>query len=1305
MAKANPSGFLEDGIQTLTGGMNSGVLPQSIPTTQVSFATNATFRGGYIGNRPAFNRIKLLFGGDAALQQLSTKSNFQGACFYQTDYGQSQLVAAIGGRLFTFTPDSAGNATVADVTIPGSPNSALAVQAWLWQAERWVIWNDGAALPVFYDGTSSRRSLGPGGLLGTVVGTVTVPAVGSQVLVTLTSPYLGQYGINVELLDATTNATYIIEPYFATPQPNVLLTPVYLSSGVTVVGTGAQLFSMPSRQGIVSANTNPSTLASAVANGSMQTISNNYATFSGITNPPFNCLPTLIVDPNQPYKNAYGAGSNAVWNIGGQNFFPAAQQRGYTITGPYSFLGNSPLTVVLGSTLKWCACSASESCAYQACATTPVVKDPRTGVVSGGQPIPPAESFKPGDFITNTNPNPNVLVGTVTQSFNAVVGTQVGAILDTPYNGPAGATVWIQGSMFLAYPTATPDPINQVYLQNVNDTAGRVTSSGPTIQSISELPPGRMGVYGLGRVWMSLIDGRSFMAGDIVGGSSGSPQYQNRDSVLKSTENTYLAGGGNFAIPGSAGQITAMIFTANLDQSLGQGPLQVGTPTSMFSCQAPIDRTTWDVLTNPILTQSLIGLGPLGQNGTLLVNSDTIYRAVNGISSLILARRDFDKWGNVPISREVQKITDLDNQQLLTYATGIQFDNRLLMSCLPASSPLGTTHEGILALNFDPISSLRGKADSIYDGLWTGFNVMQLCAGRFLGIQRAFAFCFNTVSNSLELWEILPTGAANNFDNGTQPITWSFESAALFNSNKPAFDQIELVDAEIYISNLTGSAWIESWYRAENDPCWHEWTSFGVCASPGDPLQYRTRLGLGSPDITQCDQVNNRPCRIGTNFQVRIQITGSLSFMGAVFNAKPSPDTRLAKQVCGPLCSTVGQVDCEPCKSVGDCLQFPIVFYNLGSGKIYSNTKQTFTVNCPNTGNTVQYTVPEGTITYTLPFPVDFSGPFPPLILACPSGGNIVATIPDGSNQQQIDQIITSMINQCVQAYAQANAVCPSGTSAAVYYSLCAGSTAGSTVVLPSWITIDNANNRLVGAAGTYTGDNNTVATATAQAALDAYATAAISAGTLYCNSQTVYFVHTCGTGGALNYTGVLPGWITLDAANSRLVGAAGQEHASTVAAATALAQADLNTFGNAAVISGALSCTFQTFKIDGYFNGMFRNIFGGASAAPAWDGTFNYTANSKFYWVSNTARDNISCFDYSNNPKTLCRAILSVQGGVWTLSVVCDSNQLLWVGNNGSASSQLGVYNNTNGQNPPTVTIIGNNVAATDIGNIFSCS
>lgn len=427
----------------------------------------------------------------------------------------------------------------------------------------------------------------------------------------------------------------------------------------------------------------------------------------------------------------------------------------------------------------------------------------------------------------------------------------------------------------------------------------------------TELPPGRMGAYGMGRNWGSLVDGKQFVAGDLVGGSSGTQAESFRDAVLNVTENIYLAGGGNFTVPGSVGDIRAMKFVATLDTSLGQGPMQVLTSNTVFSCNAPVDRLTWQDITNPILTESMIGTGGTGQNSTVNANSDLIFRSPEGLQSLIMARAQFGTWGNVPMSREVQEWLDRDNPSLLSYGTSAVFNNRLIIGTGPIQHQQGVYHAGMVALNFDPVSSLRGKAPSVYDGLWTGMNTFQFVVGDFQDVKRCFAFTLNIPESKIELWELIRDVDAH-VDNTDTQITWAFETPVLFGPQvNRGNDLLELEDGEIYVDDLKGDVNFFVYYKPDSWPCWIPWNTFPVCSKEPvatDPNTanykpaYVPRIGFGRPSADFCDEFNNKPLRRARNFQIKVVITGSCKVVRIGLRAFTVPETMFAKQLCDPIC-------------------------------------------------------------------------------------------------------------------------------------------------------------------------------------------------------------------------------------------------------------------------------------------------------------------------------------------------------------------------------------------------------------------
>jgi hypothetical protein len=346
--------------------------------------------------------------------------------------------------------------------------------------------------------------------------------------------------------------------------------------------------------------------------------------------------------------------------------------------------------------------------------------------------------------------------------------------------------------------------------------------SGPT-----EIPIGTAMDYYMGRLW--LANGRSYTAGGIVGGSYGTPgaPYYLRDSILKWTENTYIANGGAFIVPLKAGNITALKHSANLDSSLGEGQLLVFCRDAVFSTTVPPDRTTWAALTEPLQRVAQIGYGATSQDGTVLVNGDMFYRSPLGISSLFVSIRNFQQWGNTAISTNMNRILRRDDRSLLRYVSGVEFDNRLLHTVSPVSTEHGIYFRGLAALDFDLISSLDSKAPPAWEGMWTGLNILKILKASFGGMDRCFLVVLNA-ANKIELWEL---SMGDRWDNVDKPITWFFEGPAYDFRN--AFQRKLLDGGAIWIDRLAGPVHFNLRYRPDQHPCYYDWLEWDECASTG----------------------------------------------------------------------------------------------------------------------------------------------------------------------------------------------------------------------------------------------------------------------------------------------------------------------------------------------------------------------------------------------------------------------------------------------------------------------------------------
>lgn len=807
-----------DRVTTFELGMNSGIEPLLLPKNQLSFASNATVRQGFVTDRPPYtNQLTLAWPTDEVMEDFE-EGLFQGAAYYQPDAGDQSLFASVSGRLYQFQVNE-NNITIFDRTITADPNPDSVTQAWLWQSENFLIVNDGQSLPLFFDGATTRRSYGPTRLIATMVGGETIPPIGDTVTITLTGPYTGLYNIPVliagfyyQVLEPGTGYPVSADVLFDNPgEPIPVGTEVFIRPAIAFVMAG------------------PATLSGGFVNGT-----------------------TLNLNITSPYT---GAVANPAGNI-----------------------------TMFGQLWR----------VEAAAGNTVTVVARRTGTYT---------NLAAGDKIQySSSTAPNVLVGTVVTGTASVgTGGNQQLQLSNAFSGTPGQVVYIGTSGQYSITAIPPPPPGgtTITIINVNDTRadGSMVYPAGDILSVPELPAGRMGAYGLGQNWMVLVDGLSFICSDQSRGPSGTQANSFRDAVLKTVDLTFR--GGNFSIPGAGNVITSLTFTANLDVSLGQGSLQVGTPAFMASCLAPIDFT--DPPDNgPILTFSLIGTGPLAQDSTIRVNSDVYFRSVTGFGSLIQARRDFDTPGNTPISEEMVRVLNLDDQTLLPYGSSTVFDNRFLASVSPQASSQGVIHAGLIAMNLDPVSGIRGKQPPVYDGLWTGINVLKLVTGVFNGRERCFAFTFNVALSKLELYELLPTGN-QHFDNGSVPITWTFETASLFRDDvKPDDVKLSLRDGEIALSDVLGPVRIEAFYKSDQG-CWTPWHAFSICAEIEGEPQYFPRLGLGEPSSQLCDPILKQPLRDGYTFQFKFVITGHCRFVRGRFAAVTIPDNKFQPPICDEL--------------------------------------------------------------------------------------------------------------------------------------------------------------------------------------------------------------------------------------------------------------------------------------------------------------------------------------------------------------------------------------------------------------------
>lgn len=514
---------------------------------------------------------------------------------------------------------------------------------------------------------------------------------------------------------------------------------------------------------------------------------------------------------------------------------------------------------------------------------------------------------------------------TITAPFNApAIGGNVQVPVSPTWPSGIPLGVGFNGPTFGTFPWqviaagAAAIGANQVYVVNISDTPGAPIPINTVIETIPELPAGEAMDYYMGRVWIA--NGRQYLAGDIVRGPSGSAQYGYEDSVLKNTENSYITSGGAFTVPDQAGNIRAMKHPANINTNLGEGQLLPFTRRQIYSVNVVPTRAAWATLTEPIQRVAQINFGTTGDRTVVPVNGDLYYQSVDGVRSFQQAVREFEQVGNVPLSHEEERAIVLNDRELLRWGTGVEFNNRLLQSCLPYRVPVGVAHRGVLPLNFDVLNSISGKLPPIWEGLWEGLSVLKHLKGDFGGRQRHFALVWSELHQAIELWEQVEGAQEDTATAGDNRITWSFESPSFDWGN--SFQLKELETIEIWVDRLQGKVEFHLEFRPDQYPCWTFWNRWDECSArdscedPGalQPCnhpeqqylpQYRAMMVMPKPPTTCNEALGNpphrRPMNLGFSFQLRLTVKGYARIRGIILHAYEKERAPFSDMRCAPI--------------------------------------------------------------------------------------------------------------------------------------------------------------------------------------------------------------------------------------------------------------------------------------------------------------------------------------------------------------------------------------------------------------------
>jgi hypothetical protein len=438
-----------------------------------------------------------------------------------------------------------------------------------------------------------------------------------------------------------------------------------------------------------------------------------------------------------------------------------------------------------------------------------------------------------------------------------------------------------------------------------------------------KMPIGTIMEYAFGRVFVSDRFNQIY-ASDII--------YGNGFTDTKNTENFteigYWAEGGAFSTPAMMGNITGMRVMPQIGTNLrGQGELVILTGNGAFSMDVSIPRSQWN--TSNIQRISLLGRGCtspyLG-----LANSELWFRSHDGWAFYSNSQSEFARYFSLrKLSRDVNKWVSNDTPWLKQFASTMFFNNYIISTVAPQTyraegvEGLNRYHRGMVVLDLDQSSTPAPDAQLQFrwNGLWTGIRPTQLLTALIQGEKRGFGFSFDK-DNKNRLYEFTIAQGDDYGPNGSRQIE-SFFTTGRYDFNRSGatnkFLRKKITGGEMWMSEIKGQVESYAEFRADSNPCWSELkvpTTFGC--DPCSPVvtecfpqrggnRYK-RYKFNTPDPSECNDLAGIPSVEGSEFQIRVTLTGAATvdrvrLMANIKNNDDSPvgDCPEENQECEPF--------------------------------------------------------------------------------------------------------------------------------------------------------------------------------------------------------------------------------------------------------------------------------------------------------------------------------------------------------------------------------------------------------------------
>lgn len=335
--------------------------------------------------------------------------------------------------------------------------------------------------------------------------------------------------------------------------------------------------------------------------------------------------------------------------------------------------------------------------------------------------------------------------------------------------------------------------------------------------------------------------------------------------------------------------ITAMGFIQNIDTSTGIGPLFVATRNAVYYYRVDQPRSQWE--NSQFGTVLLFNTGVAGPRAFANVNSDLVFVSGEGkVHAISTARNDAQRWGNVPISREVENYLTFTDDSLKELSFVGYFDNHIYVSANPYrvtardlnNQPVPDyAHGGMVVLTMDNIAALNTQGNPIWDGLYTAkylrpMDMVTTADKRSFIISKDSAVLNN-------LYELTPDRTYDVIDGKERPIKSIIYTREFDFKNREIQKHERLVNIPLY--DIQGALKIDIDRRPGHFARFVKFSSFKHTAPyrQCDPLpdkpnglagHYFRNIIFGAPtvDENECDPVTKDTLQYFRTIQYRISI-------------------------------------------------------------------------------------------------------------------------------------------------------------------------------------------------------------------------------------------------------------------------------------------------------------------------------------------------------------------------------------------------------------------------------------------------